>query len=186
MSNDDDRYSLPPEASQRLPVNELGSLLNVEPIVAQLLRSYFWLSTVQPNTRYKRLQDDHDGEFRGWLSITFGEDGDAWLSLDKEDARFRMPGHGGGRSQHTRTALHILAEAIRLDNEESPQPLRQPSTKPAARDVCGEHVDEWQANCSACQSAKAARVATETNAPLCGCPIDECLEQVGKRCKDDK
>lgn len=26
----------------------------------------------------------------------------------------------------------------------------------------------------------------ETPAPLCSCPINECLEQHGKRCKDDK
>jgi hypothetical protein len=33
--------------------------------------------------------------------------------------RFRMPGNGGGLSSRTRIDLLILAEAIRLDNEEN-------------------------------------------------------------------
>jgi hypothetical protein len=89
--------------------------------VRELLQSHFWLKSLKANTRYVRLQDDHDGEFRGHLSVTIGEDGDAWVSLDEADARFRMPGFGGGASQYTRTALVILAEAIRRDNAEHPR-----------------------------------------------------------------
>lgn len=97
-------------------------------IVHELLESYFWLPTLAANTRYTRLHDDHDGDRDGWLSVTIGEDGDAWVDPLNPDAgglRFRMPMTGGGMSQRTRTALVILAEAIRLDNEEKPQ--RPPS-----------------------------------------------------------
>jgi len=93
-------------------------------LVRALLEAYFWLPTLQANMRYKRLHDDHDGEFNGWLSVTFGEDGDAWVdpvNLNAGGLRFRMPMTGGGSSPYTRTALMILAEAIRLDNERAPQ-----------------------------------------------------------------
>jgi hypothetical protein len=112
--------------SQPPRVDELGNLRDPDAAVGELLQSYFWLKTLKPNTRYVRLQDDHDGEHRGYLSVTIGEDGDAWLSLDA-DARFRMPGSGGGASQFTRTALVILAEGIRRDNVE--RPLRPAPTK---------------------------------------------------------
>lgn len=86
--------------------------------IRQLLEAYFWPANLQPNTRYVRLHDDHDGKFEGHLSVVIGEDGDAWVAADGPDPlRFRMPSTGGGRSPHTRTALLILAEAIRLDNE---------------------------------------------------------------------
>jgi hypothetical protein len=86
--------------------------------IRQLLESYFWPTNLEPNTRYVRLHDDHDGKFEGHLSIVIGEDGDAWVAADgPEPLRFRMPSTGGGRSPYTRTALVILAEAIRLDNE---------------------------------------------------------------------
>lgn len=99
--------------------------------VAKLLESSFWLPTISTKERYSRLQDDHDGKRWGILRITFGEDGDAWLEIDRngvddlvdETIRFRMPFMGGGISPRTRQALHVLAEAIRLDNEEHPQDL---------------------------------------------------------------
>jgi hypothetical protein len=98
--------------------------------VAKLLRSSFWLPTLSPKTAYRRLQDDHDGKRWGILTVVFSEDSDAWLEIDLNGVevldttiRFRVPVVGGGRSPRTRTALHILAEAIRLDNEESPQDL---------------------------------------------------------------
>lgn len=98
--------------------------------VAKLLRSNFWLPTLRPNTQYARLQDDHDGKRWGILSVMFGDDSDAWVSIDMNGVelvdrtiRFRVPYIGGGKSPRTRVALHILAEAIRLDNEESAQDL---------------------------------------------------------------
>ena len=98
--------------------------------VAKLLRSSFWLPTLRPRTAYSRLQDDHDGKRWGILSVTFGDDSDAWVEIDMNGVevldrsiRFRLPAIGGGKSPRTRTALHILAEAIRLDNEDQPQDL---------------------------------------------------------------
>lgn len=90
--------------------------------IRQLLEAYFWPTHLQPNRRYVRLHDDHAGTFEGRLSIVIGEDGDAWVATDgPEPLRFRMPTTGGGRSPYTRTALVILAEAIRLDDEANDQ-----------------------------------------------------------------
>jgi hypothetical protein len=86
--------------------------------IRTLLESYFWPEALDPRMRYVRLHDDHDGKGEGRLSIVIGDDGDAWVETDgSEPLRFRMPSSGGGRSPYTRTALVILAEAIRLDNE---------------------------------------------------------------------
>ena len=74
---------------------------------------------------YRRLYDDHDGTFQGEIVVMFSPDGDARLTVtDHRGAgvpmlRFRMP-QGGGQSLRTRVALLILAEAIRLDDEEHP------------------------------------------------------------------
>ena len=61
--------------------------------------------------------------------VASSKDGDGWIEVvSKPDPnelyslfRFRVPVTGGGQSPRTRTALLILAEAIRLDNEEKPQ-----------------------------------------------------------------
>jgi hypothetical protein len=109
---------MPPKKKPKLKQDDIPQ------IVHELLESYFWLPTLAANTRYARLQDDHDGTREGWLAVTIGEDGDAWVDPLEPSAgglRFRIPLHGGGMSQRTRTALVILAEAIRLDNEEKPQ-----------------------------------------------------------------
>lgn len=92
--------------------------------VKKLLQAYFWLPSLKPNSIYSRVHDDHDGTREGRLSVVIGEDGDAWINpvnAHGDGLRFRMPTMGGGQSQYTRTALVILAEAIRLDNETRPQ-----------------------------------------------------------------
>jgi hypothetical protein len=149
--------------------------------VAKLLRSDFWLPTLQPNTLYTRLQDDHDGKRWGILSVMFGEDSDAWVSIDMNGIemldrtiRFRLPVVGGGRSPRTRTALHILAEAIRLDNEERAQDLSpHPSvverysrkeTRPAPDDRWIQHEHTAAHDC-ACRDC----VAAETSVTRCSC-----------------
>lgn len=88
-------------------------------VVARLLHSDFWLPTLSPKIRYRRIHDDTDGHNTEGLNVVIGEDGDAWVSTDGS-LRFRMPLHGGGSSRFTRTALVVLAEAIRLDNEARP------------------------------------------------------------------
>jgi hypothetical protein len=108
--------------SQVIKLNQL-STEQLAAVVKQLLEGFYWLPGLQANTRYARLHDDHDGECDGWLSVTIGEDGDAWvdpINATGGGLRFRMPLHGGGASPRVRTALMILAEAIRLDNEENP------------------------------------------------------------------
>lgn len=73
-----------------------------------------------------RFEDDSP---EGALWVGFSMDGDGWVQvIAKPDPnefstslRFRMPLIGGGQSPRVRVALLILAEAIRLDNEEHPQ-----------------------------------------------------------------
>jgi len=90
--------------------------------VHELLNTYWWLPELEAGTRYARTHDDCDGDRSQKLSVVIGEDGDAWVAADAPDRtlRFRMPIIGGGASPRVRNALVILAEAIRLDNEEHP------------------------------------------------------------------
>lgn len=99
-------------------------MIDADKAIRELLESYFWPKTLEANTRYRRCHDDHDGKFDGWLNVCIGSDGDVWVETT-DSLRFRMPLIGGGRSQYTRTALVILAEAIRLDNEHNPIELHK-------------------------------------------------------------
>jgi hypothetical protein len=89
----------------------------------QFLDAPFWPTELESSTFYARIHDDHDGTYSGVLRLMFGCDGDAHLSVVSDNPfgslRFRTFS-GGGRSLRTRAALLILAEAIRLDNEENP------------------------------------------------------------------
>ena len=73
---------------------------------------------------FTRRQDDTDGG-RGPehdLCVMFSADCDAWVAIPGQASlRFRAP-MGGGWSPRVHKALIILAEAIRRDNEERPQP----------------------------------------------------------------
>lgn len=110
--------------------------------IRTLLESFYWLPGLKPNTRYARLHDDHDGQRNGYLAVVIGEDGDAWVDPVESEGnglRFRMPLHGGGSSPRVRAALVILAEAIRLDNEENPlqaAAARLPNPNDAVRWIC--------------------------------------------------
>jgi len=103
---------------------------NIEAIIQQVLETPFWLSTIKTRECYQRYEDDSP---LGFLSITFGDDGDGhMLVIHEQDPneprfsmRFRMPMTGGGQSPRVRNALLILAEAIRLDNLEQPQNRRR-------------------------------------------------------------
>lgn len=90
-------------------------------MVRYLLDQPFHISTLNVNNQYSRTEDDCDGDKSKTLNIGLSQDGDYWVSMGSgiEEYRFRMPVLGGGRSPRTRNALMILAEAIRLDNEES-------------------------------------------------------------------
>lgn len=91
--------------------------------VRDLLENPFWLPSITPYEQYARTHDDCEGDRSQQLVVGFSEDGDAWVSIEGEPLgalRFRVPMIGGGLSGRTRSALMILAEAIRLDNEERP------------------------------------------------------------------
>lgn len=97
-------------------------------MVKTLLETPYWLATLTADTNYERTHDDHDGTFEGNVAVFFDQMGDGFLVVDKAHKylRFRTWG-GGGMSLRVRNALMILAEAIRLDNEEIPQRSPQSS-----------------------------------------------------------
>ena len=78
---------------------------------------------LKPMLGYRRLQDDHDGTFKGHITVMIGPDGDIHLDFEPGEhgggIRFRNF-FGGGKSLRVHTALTILALAIKLDNEERP------------------------------------------------------------------
>lgn len=96
--------------------------------IYRLLASEFWLHSLAPEKGYERLHDDHDGTYQGTPRIVFDRMGDAHViaagTTGLAVLRFRTSG-GGGVSLNTRKALLILAEAIRMDNEQ--RPISMPS-----------------------------------------------------------
>lgn len=90
-----------------------------------LLEAPMMPATLCTNTPYRRRHDDNDGKrgFEHDLVVFLGQDNDAWVTAGEAVAalRFRVPFIGGGQSPRVRNALLVLAEAIRRDNEESPQ-----------------------------------------------------------------
>jgi len=90
----------------------------------RVLEHPFWIPDLKMKTPYTRIHDDHDGTFKGSITVGFSEDGDAWLNVDPThngvSLRFRNL-FGGGVSLRVRNALMILALAIKLDNEKKPQ-----------------------------------------------------------------
>lgn len=72
---------------------------------------------------HKRLHDDHDGTREGKLVVFQSQDGDMHVWVERDvyvpALRFRTQ-LGGGSSPHTHNALRLLAEAIRMDNERTP------------------------------------------------------------------
>lgn len=73
-------------------------------------------------TFLKRRQDDCDGsrDEEHNLIVSQGPDGDMYIAVGEARLiRFRT-WNGGGRSLHTHNALRILAEAIKMDSEISP------------------------------------------------------------------
>jgi hypothetical protein len=81
---------------------------------------------IQARTLYERHEDmSPDGK----LMLLVEDDGDIIVSvigrgltdeLRRAQVQFCTVGSGGGRSQHTRTALRSLILAIQKDNEERP------------------------------------------------------------------
>jgi len=92
-------------------------------IAHELLDAPFWLQELDTTTEYSRLHDDHDGSGEGRIAVSIDGHGDIYFHTDVafKDLRFRTHA-GGGRSLRTRTALLLLALAIKLDGEERPDP----------------------------------------------------------------
>jgi hypothetical protein len=90
--------------------------------IRKFLEEPFWPPSLQAMVNYQRLHDDHDGTYEGHLWVMFDQMGDGYLMVDQacKSLRFRTF-CGGGQSLRVRNALLMLAEAIRLDNEERPQ-----------------------------------------------------------------
>lgn len=89
-----------------------------------LLNGAYWPQGLETRKCYSRRHDDTDGQTNPAqdLEVTFGPDGDAWVTVaGAPPLRFRTHAGGGG-SWNTRNALLLLAEAIKRDNEERPQP----------------------------------------------------------------
>jgi len=94
----------------------------MEEKIKAILEDYFWIKDIEPMQPNFRTQDDCEGDMASGINVTFSPDGDAWVRTEQpivESCRFRMPMKGGGASPRTRTALMILAYAIKLDNEEN-------------------------------------------------------------------
>jgi hypothetical protein len=87
-----------------------------------LLNGAYWPEKIEAMQTYSRRHDDTDGlrTAEQYLSVTIGVDGDAWLQVGIDSLRFRTY-FGGGMSLNTRNALLLLVEALRRDNEISPQ-----------------------------------------------------------------
>jgi hypothetical protein len=92
--------------------------------VRRVLETPFWIEGLETDVFYERLHDDHDGSRQGRILVAMGRNGDAWVSVNGPSnvptLRFRTFG-GGGLSPRVRNALMVLAQAIKLDNEERPQ-----------------------------------------------------------------
>jgi hypothetical protein len=97
----------------------------VSPVVRRikrLLDEPFWPNTLRMGESYFRTHDDCEGDRGQGVIVTVGPDGDVWISTTTRMSTCRFRNFfGGGRSLRVRNALLILAEAIRLDNEERPQ-----------------------------------------------------------------
>ena len=109
------------------------SLNSIELRLRAFLESLFWLKTLATGLPYTRAEDSHNGHGTRFLSITFDEHGDTLVAVTgAEPLRFRIPEAAEGTSPRTRAALLVLAEAIRLDNEENAQRIAViPQQEPA-------------------------------------------------------
>ena len=89
--------------------------------IKSFLEDNFWIPTLKADHPYFVTNDDCDGKLHEGITVTIDSQGDAWITVNDKraftSARIRTFA-GGGHNHRTRNALMILAEAIRLDNEE--------------------------------------------------------------------
>ena len=90
--------------------------------IKRLLEKPLFIETLETMTMYQRVQDDCDGDLGQRVNVIMGNDGDMHISILGDNLTLRFRNYfGGGASLRVHNALKILAEAIRLDNEELPQ-----------------------------------------------------------------
>lgn len=101
----------------------------VEEALNFVLEDNFWIEAIDIGKIYERNQDDIDGEDNStqYLSLFFDSSGNSDIHIiihpgKYRTLRFRLP-VGGGKSERTRKALMIVAEAIRRDNEKNPDKM---------------------------------------------------------------
>lgn len=94
-----------------------------------LLESMYWPTTLAVGQCHTRIHDDSDGQADAEhaLSVILAADGDVHVVAGAgQPLRFRCA-LGGGVSPRVRSALLVLAEAVRRDNEAIGQTVnRQP------------------------------------------------------------
>ncbi|MBI6882653.1 hypothetical protein [Pseudomonas putida] len=97
----------------------------IEKSLHTLLEGDYWLNTLGLDEVHARRHDDCDGEggTEHQLQVYLAEDVDIHVFIPGQlhSLRFRDV-LGGGQSPRVRNALMVLAEAIRRDNEDRPQP----------------------------------------------------------------
>lgn len=83
--------------------------------IRKLLERPTWPEGVEARKTYERAGDMGED---GALRVLVDEQGDVYVGTHLRHTHRFCTKVGGGRSPRTRAALLILAEAIRLDNEE--------------------------------------------------------------------
>lgn len=101
-------------------------MTDIQDAINAILETDFWPESIRPGNQGSRVADDNDGDPSQRLDIMIGDDG-----LDHGDVYLSMPGStsslrfrtqmGGGASPRVRSALLVLAEAVRRDNAALPQ-----------------------------------------------------------------
>lgn len=88
--------------------------------IKELLETPFWIPAIATNVSYESHDDDTPCDEVALLQVIFSADGDAWVNKMTDPAYKSIRKRtyaGGGKDLRTRTALMILAYAIKLDEE---------------------------------------------------------------------
>ncbi len=116
------------DGTKGLPAERLRQIVcdcqaHPDEVITAILNTSFWLQGLAVNTPYTRGADDTQG---GSICVRFSSDGsaDGWIEVlstpDPEEQNTVQRFHsyfGGGVSLRVRTALLILALAIKIENE---------------------------------------------------------------------
>jgi hypothetical protein len=125
----------------------------------RLLDKPYWPPNLEADRIYVTTHDDHDGEpLTGYLLISVDHMGDAYISVHGERLRFRTKG-GGGKFSKIRSALVLLAEAIRQEGEDPFQDRKDPPE---------QYVEQETRMCEYCDSCPLqSPCALEPERPPC-------------------